>query len=269
MLAHGFWRIRFVIDRLRSRYYKQIVICGYPRGGTSLLYNMVSASLPGFYFDEFESRAAERIHRYGNYATKAPTDIFELNKLPALNIYKKEIFVLVVVRDIRDVITSKHPNIPDEFFIGYDHSWWPRKDSHAAWQYDGSGVLEIHAAIEQSAAIEGITVIKVSYEEMINDPDGLQKKLEKNMGINFDYPIRDFHRNKAKLAYKYDDYQQRKSSLVFEDKPITGSRAGKWRKPEFRARIQQQFGSCPSLFEILIKDGYETERSWFDGYKQD
>ena len=265
VVMHWFWKIRFVFDKLRSKKYKQIVICGYPRSGTSLLYNMISASTKGFYYDEFESLSIERIHRYGNYITKSPVDIFNVGRLDELNIFNKEIYVVIVVRDIRDVITSKHPMLPDEFFIGHDHSWWPHKNDFSKWRYNGPGVIDINRAIKDSVNNRNINVIKVRYEQIVFDIDGLQKDLESQLNVRFSCPLRSFFKNKAKMAYAYEgDFEASDQSLVLEDKPINSSRAGKWKKPEYKTRICDQFTECPELFEILIDDGYEVDRSWFD-----
>ena len=262
-----FWRLRHVFDKACSRKYKQIVICGYPRSGTSLLYNMFSASLRGFYFDEFESLAIGRMHRYGNYVTKSPVDIFNIGKLKGLNIYEKEVYVVVVIRDIRDVLTSMHPNVQNQYFIGYDHSWWPQNNSVSKWVYDAPGIIEIYSAITSSENHVGLKVIKVKYEEIVTNIDALQDNLEGELSLKFSRPLRSFYKNKSKLAYKYDGERKvEKEVLVLEDKPIDTSRLGKWRNKEHEQRIREQFTQCPELFDILIDDGYEKNRSWFDAY---
>jgi hypothetical protein len=267
LMLHWFWRIRYVIDRLCSRKFKQIVICGYPRGGTSLLYNMICTSVNGFYYDEFESLSIERIHRYGNYITKSPVDILNIAALGELNKFDKEIYVLIVVRDIRDVITSKHPMLPNEFFIGYDNSWWPSQNDFSRWVYDGPGVVDIDNAIKESEKNTGINIVKIKYEQIIFDVDGLQKDLESLMGISFARPMRLFFESKSKMAYKYEgQFKANDLSLVLEDKPINTSRAGKWKKPEYEKRVRDQFTKCPELFDILIRDGYEVDKLWFESY---
>jgi hypothetical protein len=268
LLLSVLWWVRKSVDSARGKRYSQIVICGYPRGGTSLLYNMISASLDGFYFDEFESRAVERIHRYGNYVTKSPIDIFDLKEIVSLNKYKKDIFILVVVRDVRDVITSRHPYIPEEFFIGHDYSWWPQNQDFSKWKFDGYGVIDIHHAINEAIDEGDLNIIKVNYEGMVSDVDGLQQTLEERLGVTFSRELRSFYKHLSKLAYKYESTNDvNQSALVFEDKPVDTSRTGKWKKDEFKLRVRDQFNECPELFDILIRDGYEVDRLWFEPYK--
>ena len=59
---------------------RQIVVCGFPRGGTSLLYNMLSSSLDGFGFAEFEVAAWKVIARWGDFASKKPLDVLDFGQ---------------------------------------------------------------------------------------------------------------------------------------------------------------------------------------------
>jgi hypothetical protein len=52
--------------------------------------------------------------------------------------------------------------------------------------------------------------------------------------------------------------------MVLEHKPVQADRAGKWRLPEHRERITDQFSRFPALFDLLIEGGYERDRAWFD-----
>ena len=97
-----------------------------------MLYNMLGATLVGFRFEEFELPAIHRIHRLGNIASKYPLDVFNVGSLPKLNIHQKKLMVIVMIRDPRDLVTSRHPILPDRYFIGYDHSWWPQDDRFGA-----------------------------------------------------------------------------------------------------------------------------------------
>lgn len=268
-VLYVYWALRHVVDRLVSKQYKHIVICGYPRGGTSLLYNMLSVSLDGFSFDEFETRVLERLHRYGNYATKMPMDVFDLGKVDRLNKFGKDICAIVVMRDVRDVLTSRHPNVPDEYFIGYDHSWWPKNKDFTEWEYTAPGIGALHDAMEVSGSIQGIRLFKIKYEDLVADVDGAQKRLEAFLGVKFSRQIKDFYKDSSRMAYRYEGkYKAKDESLVMEDKSLVTSRAGKWRSEQYRERIFEQFTKHPALFDVLIKDGYEKDNLWFDVYRK-
>ena len=257
-----------VQSRLTGRPRYHVAVLGYPRGGTSLLHNMLSATLPGFRFDDFETRCVERLHRLGDYGTKTPLDVLDVPQFDRLNVLRKRVVVLAVDRDIRDVLTSKHPNVADRYFIGHDASWWPQNPEFSAWQYDAAGVTDVYAAMGAAAQAAGIEYARVRYEDLIADADAVQEDLQARFGLPFEGHFSGFHEPGKRRAYRYEQ-EQRASldpALVFEQKPVETSRQGKWRRAEHRTRIIEQFSACEALFDILIESGYEPDRCWYEEY---
>lgn len=244
--------------------HKQLVICGYPRSGTSLLYNMISSTLPGFKFESFENYYIYRIHRVGNIATKAPMDIFHVRDIDSYNTNKKKMIILVLIRDIRDIITSKHPMIPNEFFIGHDHSWWPQDPSFEEWKYDAPGVIDIYKEINAIKSRPDVHLVR--YEELVNAPHTVQSTISSKYDLHFSGPFIEYHKSADKHAYKYEGRTAPKDhSLVREGKKITQDRVSKWlRDPALKDRVRNQFNECEELFDILIDYGYETDRDWIN-----
>jgi len=242
--------------------YKQLIVCGYPRSGTSLIYNMLSTSLEGFKFNKFEILSIYRIHRLGNIATKSPMDIFNINNLLDINIHKKELIVIIMIRDIRDIITSKHPLFPDEYFIGYDHSWWPQDANFNEWDYDGEGIKAIYDEINRLSGETNVKIIR--YENLIAKPDEIQEELRKEFGLCFSAKFSDFYKNQDRIAYSYKDKTAPKNAnLVRENKKVDQTRKGKWKQKEHRQRIWEQFNRFPEMMNILISYGYEENENWY------
>ncbi len=242
---------------------QQIVVCGFPRGGTSLLYNMISSCLPEFHCEPFEQYFIYRIHRLGNYATKAPLDVLHVPWIDGLNINRKELAVLVVVRDIRDVLTSRHPVLPNEYFIGHDHSWWPQDKTFKKWHYDAPGVIHIYEAVRAIRTRSDTTIVR--YEDLVADPNAVQRTLAELYGLRFDGDFQQFHERPERHAYKYEGrFAPVDASLVRESLQSTTERVARWRKrPEDVQRIIAQFSQCEMLFTILEEFGYEVDREWF------
>jgi hypothetical protein len=241
----------------------QLIVVGFPRSGTSLIYNMLSANLDGFTFEEFEKYFIHRIHRFGNIATKAPMDVFHLHHRDRLNINRKKVSILIMVRDVRDVITSKHPIFSDDYFIGYDHSWWPQNEAFNEWAYDAPGVMDIYREIIKYENDEGVLIVR--YEDLIDDPAAVQKTISDKFQIKFSGAFADYHDRKDRLAYSYEGkYAAKDVSLVNEGKAVTKQRVGRWGEKEKDVdRVRQQFTACPELFDVLEHFGYEKSRDWF------
>lgn len=249
--------------RILGKRYEQLVVCGYPRGGTSLLYNMLSATLPRFRFEEFEEPSIHRLHRLGNIASKYPLDVFNVRRLPALNIHDKKLHVIAILRDPRDVVTSKHPLLPDRYFIGHDHSWWPQDPEFREWKYNAPGVVAIFDELEHLRGQSEVPVHFVRYEDLVADPDAVQGVLADRLGLSFAGRFSDFHKHPSRMAYRYDGRMApREASLVREDKPPDRSRSGKWQAVAHRERVLEQYRECPRLIEILRVHGYEDDDEW-------
>jgi len=260
-------KVNSIISKgLRSLFrYNQshLIVCGFPRSGTSLLYNMISASLPGYRFEQFEGYFIFRLHRLGNLATKAPLDVVHLDSIDTLNINKKKLIILIMVRDIRDVITSRHPIHPDEYFIGHDYSWWPQDQKFTEWHYDAPGVIAIHKAIQ--AALRRPDVMLIRYESLVSNPDIVQQEITNKFNLVFQAKFSEYHNSPKKHAYLYEGkYAAKASSLVMEGQKSSQERVARWKRTQEQIeRVWKQFSECNELFNVLESYGYETSRDWY------
>lgn len=246
---------------------KQIVICGYPRSGTSLLYNMMSATLDGFRFPPFETPAVDSLWRYDDGVSKMPLDILAAPELPAANIHQKDIWLLVVVRDLRDVITSVHPRIPDRYFIGYESQWRKDRGIDAEPDVYPVGIRHVHEAIVRAERLPQMRQITLRYERLVTDPDGVQSTLAGQLGLRFAWRFSEFHRFAGRHAYRYEgDLATAHAGPQRESSPVDTSRLGRWRAPKHASRIVEQFTSHPELFALLKHYGYERDDDWFAAY---
>jgi len=246
----------------------QIIVCGYPRGGTSLFYNMLSTTVSEtFSFTEFEKYYFYSIHKFGNIATKAPLDVLHLTDIDQLNIHKKKLYIFILVRDIREIVTSRHPLCPDRYFIGYDNSLWPQDREFTKWRYDAPGIMDIASAIAKVSGREDVHIIK--YEDLVSNPDLIQRQIAFDTGLKFDAEFSTYHVRENRLAYKYSGrFSPKDSNLVLEGKSVT-KKSPRWCKEENKKRILDQFTRCPELFDILVEYGYEKNRDWFNRFVQE
>ena len=139
--------------------------------------------------------------------------------------------------------------------------------SNTSWRdrYDAAGIVAVHRALSSASAVAGIEYVRVRYEDLVANPDGLQGDLSDRFGLSFNGRFSEFHQGGKRHAYRYDDRRATLDTrLVFEDQPANASRQGKWRAPEHRERIMSEFTACEALFDILIESGYEKDRKWFD-----
>jgi len=268
----AFDKLRFFISSNMSRLLswggykqKQLIVCGYPRSGTSLLYNMLSASLgSSFKFTEFEKYFMFLIHKLGNIASKAPLDVMHLGFLDQMNVNQKKLIILIVVRDIREIVTSRHPILPDRYFIGHDFSYWPKDQDFTEWDYVAPGVISISREIRNALGRSDVLLVK--YEDLVANPELVQKEISQKFSIVFQGSFRDYNKSGKELPYKYSGkYKAKDQSLVLEGGDVV-VKSPRWKKCEHRERILDQFQQCEELFDLLVEYGYEKDRSWFSEF---
>ena len=246
---------------------KQIVVCGYPRSGTSLLYNMLSASLEGYLFGHFEVPCLQYVRDRGPFVSKRPLDVFALEKLVAHNVFDKRLYAVVVIRDLRGVLTSIHPRVPQDYFIGYDASYEVGPDYPHGSKRLHPGIAAYYEQIERLSALEGLTRVVVRYEDLVADPDAIQNRLAEALGVHFTRRFSTFHERPELHAYRYAGAERPvDASRVRENDAIDASRRDRWRSPEHRSHIAAEFGAHPQLFEMLRAYGYEPHDRWFEAF---
>lgn len=228
---------------------------------------MLASTLPGLQFEKFEMSAQDSIQMHGSRASKSPMDVFSLGTLGERNKWGKRVLVLIMIRDPRDIVTSKHPVLPDRYFIGYDHSWWPGPKGSSEWKYDAQGIGEIHQAICRARTNTEFHVMLLRYELLVANPDRVQAEIASLFGIKFCGKFSRFYEKAHALPYRYEGrFEAKDATLVREDKTVDPSRAGKWRHDQHRDRIAEQFTQFPALLDLVREYGYETSDAWFREY---
>lgn len=239
---------------------RQIVIAGQGRAGTTLFYNMLRATLTGFEMPPHEVSAEGYVDQDGNYCTKRPFDIFAIPDILKKAHGKKKIDLIVTLRDPRDILVSKHVRVPDDYFVGAHRSWFTPKGIEPT--FTAAGVIPIHDTIIQVAKSgvfpDGIFALK--YEHLVENPDRIRQKLADELDLEFSGSFTDFHKQDIP-----EDLQRALNGV----RPVEKAETPKWKKPEHRQRIIEQFTRYPDLHRVLMELGYEEDESWFEEFKAD
>lgn len=213
---------------------KHVLICGFPRSGTTMLQLMLENTMPHarrFGCEVGGWRAATyswRNHRV--VVSKVPQDVFRLAGLRDFyNRRQAELKIILMVRDPRDVLTSqRETNGPQGYVVSPER--WRR----------------YHRAVmaERSSA----DCLTVRYEDLIADPLGEQARIAQFVQEEFEVPFDQFHKPSR------PDFQTDRLNGL---RPLERSRIARWAKPCH----QQQFELCraelPELDEALRGYGYD------------
>ena len=154
---------------------KHVFVCGYSRSGTTMFYNMLRTTVTNFQFLERERPARTVIATApDDYVTKRPLDIFDIDNILAANVLRKRVFCIILIRDIRSIVTSFHKSVPNDYFIGFDHQYFV---GDGAASYTNPGILQIHGAIAHTWQRRDLAKIILRYEDVLKDTDAITSRM--------------------------------------------------------------------------------------------
>jgi hypothetical protein len=235
---------------------RHLTIAGFPRSGTTMFYNMLRATLQEFNFQDTETPTRSSISLIGSHCTKRPNDVFDAQNFGAANVRSKRTDLILSIRDPRDILTSRHANVPDDYFSSADFTYFvpgnepPSKRAPGLMQiYNGIG------AASQLSQSRGGKVFLLRYEDLVANPVDIQNNIAAALDLKFQDSFTDFH--KAHIP----------ANLIFAlngVRPVDTNGTAKWRLPEHRDRIIDQFTRFPQLHQMLFQMGYETDTKWLE-----
>jgi hypothetical protein len=219
-----------------------VVVCGFPRSGTTLLQLMLETSMPGALAFGRE-RSGLGLARYtwpGRHRillSKKPNDIFWVNEIR--DYYRgrqtKVRFVLSL-RDPRAVLTSFFVDKP-----GYCVS-------AEKWR-------AVYDHIQYQRQFADVTVVE--YRDLVERPEHVRQSLASFIGCQ----IQDFGAFHASVPGNFD------TRALNGVRPLDRSALDKWRSPKHRDRLRQILIELPELPERLIEMGYEKDTTWTRDYR--
>ena len=229
-----------------------VIVCGYPRSGITLLYNMLRTTVKNFEFYDREVSALKFIVDEGdpdmvNRITKRPLDFMRAGHFEA---FIPDVRFIVCIRDPRSVLCSKHWHSTTEYKVSWD------KAIHSV-EEDGS-IKEMMGLIEMDRGLLRITKPHyVFFEQLVEDPWTVQTRLGRLFNFEYGGVFADFHKH---------DIPELLQIQMNGVRPLDISRIKPWLK--HRKRILQQFRECPYLHELLYKYKYELNLVWFSMLKK-
>ena len=214
---------------------KHVLICGFPRSGTTMLQLMLENAMPRarrFGREVGGWRAATyswRNHRV--IISKVPHDIFRLQGLREFYAsHPASLKVIVMVRDPRDVLTSQRETGGPPGYVVSPERW--RSYNRAVQQ-------------EQSAS----DCMTVRYEDLIACPATEQARIGQFIDEPFEIPFDQFHK-----PSRPDFAVETLNGL----RPIENSRVARWANPRHRDQLEICRSQLPELDQSLVTFGYEA-----------
>ena len=232
---------------LRKKFIRgPIIIGGCGRSGTTVLLSILGAHPHIYAINEETEALCPTAHREDNVDLDAPLVIDKIywyllthnvprtcnrwcEKTPKNVIYFGRILdyfgdsvrIVHIVRDGRDVITSKHPDKQTKYWVPPER--WIN-DVEAGLQYENHP-----------------QVLTIKYEDLVGRPEETIKKI-------CTFIEEDFH--ESLLSHSDHTHIKRDKAWYTEAEPLHQRSVGKWRRPEFKERIDL-FMNNPHAVRLL------------------
>ncbi|MEE8600440.1 sulfotransferase [Euzebya tangerina] len=222
-----------------------LVICGFPRSGSTLLQLVVDACVHDVcsFVGEVEARwaaqFANRNHRW--LLTKRPADITAVDDVRCWYTRNpgRAVF-LVTVRDPREVLTSTHKGYPPSrgYYCEIER-----------WQ-------DVHRRIRAIEADPDVVV--VSYEELTGQPSDVEARLGAELGWSLSIPFERFHeRARASTELPAIDV-----GALGGVRPLQPPPTGRWAAASHRERMREVVRRAPEVLSACRHWGYTTDDHW-------
>jgi hypothetical protein len=221
-----------------------ILICGFPRSGTTMLQMMIENGLPrarrfGREFGGWRA-ATYSLRNHSVVISKVPHDIFRLEPLRTFYADRKaKLRIILVVRDPRDVLTSRRKSGGPQGYVVSSERWRHYYDAFVANREAGDALV-------------------VRYEDLVQDVAGQEARVEKFTAEKMVVPFADFH------TVDRPDFELNTLNGL---RPVETSLLQRWAAEDHRSRIEQVLRELPQLPRALIDLGYERDETWADAYE--
>jgi hypothetical protein len=221
-----------------------ILVCGFPRSGTTMLQMMLENGLPAarrFGREYGGWRAATySLRNHAIVISKVPQDVFRLEPLRRFYAGRKaKLRIILMVRDPRDVLTSQRKEGgPAGYVVGSER-----------WRsyYDGF-----------CANRDAADVVVMRYEDLVQDVAAQQERIEQFTGEKMAVPFAEFH------TVERPDFELKTLNGL---RPVETSLLRRWASEKHRPRIEQVLRELPQLPRALIDLGYERDETWTEAYR--
>jgi len=219
-----------------------VVICGFPRSGSTLLLLMAETAFPHartYHQEKTGIKAARQFWpgRASLMITKRPNDIFWVDEIRGFyRARQTAVRFIVTARDPRAVLTSTH-----EEQAGYYVTPERWRAMFAHFEY-------VRRAPD---------VLTVDFNDLVRQPQTVQERLTTFIGWEAAASFEQFH---ARIPTDFD------TAALNGVRPLDPRVIDRWKGPQHRERVRQILQALPELPEVLMDLGYEDDTSWTEAY---
>jgi len=211
-----------------------------------MLYNMIRTSATGqVAAPETEMSATSTKTLTAPFiVTKRPLDLFQVPKI-VRRFGNRDLWFVASYRDPRDLVSSKHKSVPQQFFQGVDYQFFISGETKS-YGYPG-----LAACFEELARLRNASdqrILFARYEDTVRDPENLRSILRFATGLPLERPFSDFHMSVL---------PENLTNALNGIRPVEISDVPAWTHPERLKRVCQQIQLFPEIETFAQDWGYD------------
>jgi hypothetical protein len=220
-----------------------VVMCGFPRAGSTLLSLMLRSAYQnakGFARERHAVRVAYLLNRnHTLLLSKRPDDVFYVDRIREVYRGRRaSVKFLLTLRDPRAILTSMHAARKGEYYVSPQRWRATYGRLMAAW-----GHADCHI---------------VRFERLVAEVADVQREIVTFLGFEPDRPFE---------AYRENVPAGFKQTALNGLRQLDPSTTRGWAAPKHRERIIEMLKSLPELPDVLMAHGYEKDRTWVEHYR--
>jgi hypothetical protein len=226
-----------------------IVICGCSRSGTTLLYSLlhISSKHDDVYIPETEISAVRLSYpgiSQNLIISKRPLDVFDIEFINHHALNSANLIYLVQTRDPRDLVTSFHGSVPNQYFQSVDYQFFVCGKIKSLGY---PGVMSSLKACTKLLASYPEKALSLRYEQLVSDPETIRNVISVITGNAF---------NSFSLDSTSSVPRELQSPLN-GIRPVSRTNSGRWQKDKDSLRqILRLHELFPEFSSLIQEAGY-------------
>jgi hypothetical protein len=184
--TYMYYAKHFFANAFRKEKPVHIIICGTSLSGATILYKMIRSSVEKTAWCPSQDISA--LSTLSVFArtliTKSLLDVLRASEIQAKLGRIRQIRFIIMIRDPRALVSSKHKSVPNQYFQGFDYQFYV-DSKNGVKSYTNPGVSEIFRAIENLASLPNTEHLIVKYEDLVQNPVCELQKISLYCGVQF------------------------------------------------------------------------------------
>lgn len=236
---------------IKNRNENHVVLCGFSRAGTTMVYNMLRSVSPNDVIKTIDKElgALNTYDMFSEYLiTKRQLDVFKIDEIEKkIGSFKKTKYIFII-EDPRDCISSFHSSVNNQFFQNIDYQFYVNRNAGVA-SLTYPGISSITKEIFKFKRKYPNKVMVLKYEDFLDDLEQQEIRIKEFTNFPFSGKMRDFYKT---------DIPSELSIQLNGIRPVQKKDKPSWLEEKRLERVLRSYQVFPEIDDLCTSLGYES-----------